>query len=69
MPSQDVRLLLYSVIDSRGDLVSASFKQVYKFLIKIDGVKIYNLIRRVLELNSQEKELTLTVLCRIRKML
>ena len=34
MPSQDVRLLLYSVIDSRGDLVSASFKQVYKIFNK-----------------------------------
>ena len=40
MLSQDITLLLYPVVSSRGDLVSALLKHVYDFLIKIDDVTI-----------------------------
>ena len=40
MPTQDITLLLYPVISSGGDLVSASFRYVYKFLLKIDDATI-----------------------------
>ena len=59
MPSQDIKLLLYLVISSRGDLVSALFKHFYKFLIKMDDVTNLNLIRRIRELNSPKEKLTL----------
>ena len=67
MPSQDITLLLYSVISSRGNQLSALSKHVYNFLMKIDDVTIQNLIRRIRELNSpnQELTLTLTILCQI----
>ena len=65
MPSQDITLLLYPVISSRGGLVLVSFKHVYKFLIKIDDVIIQNLITRIRKLNSPKEWLTLTILCRI----
>ena len=32
MSTSNITLLLYPVISSRGDLVSASFKHVYNFL-------------------------------------
>ena len=48
----------------RGDLVLDSFKLVYNFLIKVDGVTVQNLIRRILELNSPKEYLTLTILYR-----
>ena len=35
--SQDIMLLLYPLISSRGVLVSASFKHVYDFFIKVLG--------------------------------
>ena len=42
MPSQKTTLLLYPVVSSRGDLVSASSKHVNIFLKKkkVDGVTI-----------------------------
>ena len=40
MSSQDITLVLYLMISSRGDLVSASFEHVYFFFIKIDDVAI-----------------------------
>ena len=49
MPSQDITLLLYSVISSPGDLVSVSLKSNYKNR----------------EMNSPKEELNLTMLCRI----
>ena len=57
-------LLIYPVISSREDLVSASFKHVYNlFLIKTDDVRVYNLIKRIRELNSPKEESILTILC------
>ena len=36
MPSQDLTLFLYPMIRGRGDLVSPSVKNVYKFLTKVN---------------------------------
>ena len=63
MPSQNVTLLLYPMISTRGDLVSVSCKHVYNVLIKIDDVKLLNLIRGIRELDSPKEELILTILC------
>ena len=69
MSSQDVTLLLYLVVNSHGDLVSASFKHVYNFsykhVYKINDLTIINLRRRIRELSSPKEELTLTILCGI----
>ena len=40
MPSQDTTLLLYHVISSCVDLLSASFKHVYNVLVKVHNVTI-----------------------------
>ena len=64
MSSQDIMLLIYPVISSHEDLVSDSFKHVYNlFLIKTDDVRVYNLIKRIRELNSPKEESILTILC------
>ena len=48
--SQDIALLLYPVISSCRDLVSAQFKYVYTLiLLKICDVTIENLIRKIQE--------------------
>ena len=53
MPSQDITLLLYPVISSRGDY-NFTILQVYNFLIKVNDATISILIRGVQELNSQK---------------
>ena len=40
MLPQDIMLLPYSMINNRGDLLSALFKHAYNFLIKVDDVAI-----------------------------
>ena len=46
MTSHDIMLLLYPVISSHRDLVSASLKHVYNHLTKVDDVIMKNLIRK-----------------------
>ena len=49
--------MLHPVISIRGDLVLASFKLVYNFLIKVDGVTVQNLTelpKRVVNLNYSQ---------------
>ena len=53
MPSQNIAILLYPVITSRRDLVSASSKYVYNFLIKFD-VTVSNLIRNSFKFNKRK---------------
>ena len=51
MPWQDIKIVLYPVISSRGDLVSATLTYVYK----VDDVTISNPFSRIKQLNSPKK--------------
>ena len=58
LSSQNIKLLLYPVISSRRNLNSTTFKHDFITSIKVDGVKIENLIREFQELKSSKEELT-----------
>lgn len=51
--------LLSCYISSRRDLVSASFKYVYNFLIKFHDITIQNLIRRIQEIELPKRRVNL----------